>query len=45
VDTAGVVDAILNERFDLAGYDEFLARHLGACDGRASERFVEHFLG
>jgi len=44
VDTAGVVDAILNERFDLSAYDEFLARHLGACDGTASLRFVEHFL-
>lgn len=45
VDTEGVVDAILNEKFDTSGYDEFIERHLGASDGQASQRFVEHFLG
>ena len=44
-DTEGVIEAILNQRFDLSGYDEFIERHLGASDGRSSERFVEHFLG
>jgi CDP-glycerol glycerophosphotransferase (TagB/SpsB family) len=44
-DTEGVVDAILNERFDTSDYDAFIERHLGACDGQASHRFVEHFLG
>ena len=28
----------------MAQYDAFLARHLGGCDGHASERFVERFL-
>lgn len=44
-DTAGVVDAIAASRVDPAGYDAFIARHLGAADGRASARFVERFLG
>jgi CDP-glycerol glycerophosphotransferase (TagB/SpsB family) len=43
-DTAGVIDAIREDRFDLAAYEPFIARHLGACDGAASRRFVEHFL-
>ena len=43
--TDEVVEAILENRFDLSGYDAFIERHLGACDGRASERFVRHFLG
>jgi teichoic acid ribitol-phosphate primase len=43
-DTAGVIDAILAGRFDLAQYGPFIERHLGACDGHASERFVETFL-
>jgi hypothetical protein len=30
---------------DRAAQDAFIARHLGAADGRAAERFVEHFLG
>ncbi|MET1231306.1 MAG: CDP-glycerol glycerophosphotransferase family protein [Candidatus Limnocylindrales bacterium] len=42
-DTDGVVDAILQDRFDLSTYDAFIARHVGACDGRASARFVERF--
>jgi len=44
-DTDGVIAAILGGDFDLSGYDAFIERHLGACDGRASERFVERFLG
>ena len=44
-DTDGVIEAIHDQRFDLSGYDAFLERHMGACDGHASERFVRHFLG
>ncbi len=43
-DTAGVIDALLHDRFDLAAYEPFVARHLGASDGHASERFVERFV-
>ncbi len=43
-DTAAVIDTILQRRFDLTPYDEFIERHLGACDGHASVRFVRHFL-
>jgi len=44
-DTDGVIAAIRDGDFDLSGYDAFIARHLGGCDGRACERFVERFLG
>ena len=44
VDTDGAIEALLQDRFDLAPYDAFIARHLGASDGAASARFVEHFL-
>lgn len=44
VDTAGVAAAINEGRFDLSGYDRFVERYLGACDGRSSERFVETFV-
>ena len=44
VDTDGVIAAIRGGSFDLAPYDGFIARHLGAADGRATERFVERFL-
>ena len=44
-DTDGVIAAIREDRFDLAGYDAFIARHLSGCDGRASARFVERFVG
>ena len=44
-DTEGVATTILEDRFDLSGYDAFLDYHMGACDGHASERFVEHFVG
>lgn len=43
-DTDGVIEAISTGRFDLAPYEAFVARHLAASDGRASERFVERFL-
>lgn len=43
-DADTVARAILADAFDLAGYDAFVARHMGACDGHASERFVERFL-
>lgn len=43
-DTDAVIAAIRDERFDLAPYDAFIARHLGASDGTASRRFVERFL-
>ena len=43
-DTDAAIRALLDDRFDLAPYDAFIARHLGASDGHASARFVEHFL-
>jgi len=43
-DTAGVVQAVLRGGVDEAAYDAFVARGIGACDGHASERFVDHFL-
>lgn len=42
-DTDGVARAILEDRFDLHGYEAFVERHLAASDGRASARFVERF--
>ncbi|HXI45961.1 MAG TPA: CDP-glycerol glycerophosphotransferase family protein [Candidatus Acidoferrales bacterium] len=42
-DTDGVIEAIREGRFDLAPYESFVARHLGACDGASSRRFVERF--
>ena len=42
-DTDGVIAAIRGGTFDLAPYDDFIARHLGASDGSASRRFVERF--
>ena len=44
-DTDGVAAAILSGAFDLSGYDAFIGRHAGACDGAASERFVRTFVG
>jgi teichoic acid ribitol-phosphate primase len=44
VDTEGVIQAIRSSRFDLSGHDAFIARHLGACDGGASRRFVDRFV-
>ena len=43
-DTDAAIRALLDDRFDLAPYDAFIARHLGASDGHASARFVEHFV-
>jgi hypothetical protein len=42
--TDAAAAAILADRFDLSGYDAFIARHLTGSDGRAGRRFVEHFL-
>ena len=42
--TDEAIKALLDDRFDLAPYDAFIARHLGGSDGQASARFVEHFL-
>jgi CDP-ribitol ribitolphosphotransferase len=44
VDTEGLVRVIREGRFDLDGYDAFIARHLGGSDGAASERVVRRFL-
>ncbi len=43
-DADGVADAILGQTFDLSGYDRFIAATIDACDGHASERFVDRFL-
>ncbi|MFI5225141.1 MAG: CDP-glycerol glycerophosphotransferase family protein [Candidatus Limnocylindrales bacterium] len=43
-DAAAAAAAIRERRFDPSGYDSFIARHLGASDGRASERFVGRFI-
>ena len=45
LDTDGVAAAILADDFDLSGYEEFIERHVGPARGRASERFVDRFLG
>ena len=42
-DTDGVAAAILADERDLSGWDEFVRRHLAACDGRASLRFADRF--
>lgn len=44
VDTDAVADAILHGGFDPTAQDAFVARHLDACDGMASARFVARFL-
>lgn len=44
VDTVGAIEAIRTGAFDLAAYDAFIERHLGACDGQAGRRFVERFV-
>jgi CDP-ribitol ribitolphosphotransferase len=43
-DADGVAEAISTARVDDALWDSFIARHLGGCDGHASERFVDRFL-
>jgi CDP-ribitol ribitolphosphotransferase len=45
VDTAGVIEAILGDRAPRSGDPAFIARHLAGCDGRASRRIVDRFLG
>lgn len=42
-DTEAVAAAIRGGAFDLAVYEPFIAHHLGAADGRASERIVDRF--
>jgi CDP-glycerol glycerophosphotransferase (TagB/SpsB family) len=42
--TDEVATAIREDRFDLTPYGAFVARHLGASDGRSSERWVERFV-
>lgn len=42
-DTPGVIEAMANPRFDPSAWDAFIAHHLAACDGSASDRFVERF--
>jgi len=44
ITTDEVAAAIREERFAQPGIEAFVARHLGACDGRSSERFVRQFL-
>jgi CDP-glycerol glycerophosphotransferase (TagB/SpsB family) len=44
-DTGEAIEAILAGRFDLTTYDRFIEWNLGACDGHASVRFVDRFLG
>lgn len=43
-DTDAVADAILAGRVDAAAWDAFIRNNLSACDGNASERFVDRFL-
>ena len=43
-DTAGVAAAIAADEWDLDAYEAFVARNLGACDGRSSDRIVERFI-
>ncbi len=42
--TEEVIEAIRGGRFDLSGYDEVIERHMGACDGQASERVADRVL-
>ena len=43
-DTDEAAEAILSASVDEAAWDAFIAHNLGACDGHASDRFVERFL-
>jgi CDP-glycerol glycerophosphotransferase (TagB/SpsB family) len=43
-DTDAAAAAILEGGVDEAAWDEFIAANMGACDGRAAERFVDRFL-
>ena len=42
-DTDAAAAAIRDGTFDLAAYEPFIAHHLGAADGHASQRFVDRF--
>ncbi len=42
--TDDVASAILEDRFDLSGYDAFIDRHLSASRGHATEAFVDRFV-
>lgn len=44
-DTDSAAAAILTTTVDPAAYDAFIARHVGACDGRSSERLAERIVG
>lgn len=43
-DIEAVAEAIVRAEVDEAAVDAFIARHLDACDGQASRRFVATFL-
>jgi CDP-glycerol glycerophosphotransferase (TagB/SpsB family) len=43
-DTDAAAATILDGPVDQPAWDAFIARNMGACDGRAAERFVERFL-
>ena len=43
-DTEAAARAIVDGNIDQAAWDGFIDAHMGACDGRAAERFVERFL-
>jgi CDP-glycerol glycerophosphotransferase (TagB/SpsB family) len=42
--TAELVEALRAATFDLSGYDKFIDRHLGGCDGNASDRVARRFM-
>jgi CDP-glycerol glycerophosphotransferase (TagB/SpsB family) len=44
-DMEAAAAAIVRSAVDLAATEAFVARHLDACDGAASRRFVDSFLG
>jgi CDP-ribitol ribitolphosphotransferase len=43
-DTDGAIAVLLGDRVDLAAYDGFVERHLGACEGPASAGVVDRVL-
>ncbi len=43
-DTDAAAAAVLASRVDESGWDAFIARHMGACDGDAAERLAGRFL-
>jgi CDP-ribitol ribitolphosphotransferase len=44
-DPGDIAEAIMTASVDDAAWTAFIAEHLGTVDGRASDRFVERFLG